>query len=266
MDWEKQDNELRRLLEGDSFLPENETWNAKESWKKLQQKKQPVKRRMMPVWLRLSAAACVAGMLGVGIWYFQAAGPFSAQGEALVNMDKSATIKSEESKENVKAQTLPEIVPASTRAREEQVHSAAGGKHVAAIKSPAKPGFQQHGTNTVFNGEKTKNTTQLPEPGTATAAIEKQPGTGVSSGVQSEPAAVMPDALSVLPAPVKKSRPRVVHYNQLSGIQSTPPPAFVQTKKNNSEWEGLVVQSATNQTDKPFQLKIDISPAHKKSL
>jgi hypothetical protein len=95
---------------------------------------------------------------------------------------------------------------------------------------------------------------------------DKKSETEIALTEQTLQTETIPQTVAVVPDPVKKNKPRVIHYNQLSGKQTTSPPVFVQTKKPYPEWDGFAMQSVSNPKGTPFQLKIDISPAPKKSL
>lgn len=266
MDWEKQDNELRSLMAGTDFLPDGENWNVQERWNKLQQKKQPAKRKRIPVWVRLAAAACAVGLFGGGIWYIQSSHSFTKSGEEFV---KQGSNQSVEPAKNINAKgTIPgsENLQETTREISDMLqptppYGVTGNERFIDGQTAI-----QHDKNAGSKRGEHNNQSVTQEKALVNETTDTKYDTGFAVVEPVLPEEVIPQTIVVVPAPALKSKPRVVHYNQLSGMQSTPPPAFVLTKKSYAEMDAFAMQPLSNQKEPPFQLKIDISPAPKKSL
>ncbi len=267
MDWEKQDNELRKLMQGPDFLPDSENWDANGAWQKLMGKKQPAKQRIAPIWMRWAAAACVVGLLGMGYWILQTNhksiqpdGETGRQNVVQPNGLVEQKISEPDSKKQLPSISTLNENTAGIKNETAKVENSKS-KNIEkdnANKPKGKPGSVELNKDVTAGNE--KNLLSTSDKLSNIADPEKQALTVII------PAEPEPLSIAVVPAPVAKPKIRVVHYNQLSGNQSTSPPVFVQTKKNQSEWEGLALQAATTRKEPTFQLKIDISPAPKKSL
>jgi hypothetical protein len=265
MDWEKQDNELRKLMEGSSFLPEGEEWNTHSGWENLQQLKQAEKPKGMPVWLRLAAAACVAGLLGGGFWYLQKSNSIAQADDTFVKKHEPQPLEREPSVELLKAEREFANLEAPSQLENDIVLTISEDKftdskqklsgQVIEIKKDA--GLSMIEKRNVMDSPGIELTLTVPDnPG------DSKINTEVTEITEPD----LSSSLAVVPASAKKSKPRVIHYNQLNGLKSTPPPVFAQTKKSYAEWDGFALQSLSNPKEPPFQLKIDISPSPKKSL
>jgi hypothetical protein len=266
MDWEKQDNELRVLMDGAGFLPEGETWDAEEGWKKMQQKGQPAHGKKSPVWLRLAAAACFAGLVGSGFWYVQKNDSNARTDKESVKRSVSQPALTGKNLGELKTEPEYQQVPDSSK----QINETAQKASVAENTVIANHGEVKVSIRKDFKGG--SNLTEIkPENNNIDEALvinetDKKSETEIALTEQTLQTETIPQAIAVVTAPVKKNKPRVIHYNQLSGKQTTSPPLFVQTKKPYPEWDGFAMQSVSNPKESPFQLKIDISPAPKKSL
>jgi hypothetical protein len=266
MDWEKQDNELRSLMAGTDFLPDGEKWHAQEGWKKLQQKKQPAQRKRIPVWVRLAATACAVGFFGGGLWFIQSTNSVTNSREEFV---KQGSNQSVEPAKNIHAKgTIPgsENLPGQVQESNKIVHTntqpgITGNENFneghTVLQTDIKAGL---------NGGENKDPIETAEDGLVVELPAIESGAKIETVEPIMPDKSIPQTIVVVPAPALKSKPRVVHYNQLGGMQSTPPPAFVLTKKSYAEMDAFSMQPLSNQKEPPFQLKIDISPAPKKSL
>jgi hypothetical protein len=264
MDWEKQDNELRQLMDGADFLPDEERWNAVDGWRKLQQKRVPSKKRMLGLWKQLAAAASVVGILGFGLWWLQMENAANRMNDVVNNTEVRNTIgvKVESiDQNNVQQNLMNSDITANqniknrfnkeTQALKNNVKQK-GNKYISQslVNSIPESKMLQHKGDEVVVAMESKN--EMEE-------NNVNPAVTTTSAQDSKP-----EMASI--AAVKKPKIRVVHYNELNGMQATAPPVFVLTKKSEMEWENLAVQSATNQRSQPYSLKIDISPAPKKSL
>jgi hypothetical protein len=266
MDWEKQDNELRSLMASSDFLPDGENWNAKEGWKKLQQKKQPAQRKRIPVWVRLAAAACAVGFCGGGIWYIQSTNSLTKSGKELVHQGSNPSMKTAKKRDGIKVVSGTEPLTGQAQNNNEVVHT----KHQSGITGNEnfieRQTVIQQDRKVGFKTGENRDTIETAEDGLAVELPAIKSGTKIDVVGPILPNELIPQTIVVVPAPTLKSKPRVVHYNQLGGMQSTPPPAFVLTKKSYAEIDAFAMQPLSNQKEPPFQLKIDISPAPKKSL
>ena len=265
MDWEKQDNELRKLMEGSSFLPEGEDWNTHNGWKKLQQKKEPEQRKIMPVWLRLTAAACVAGLLGVGFWYLQKSNSIAQTDDTLVKQHEPQPFEREPSVKLLKAEREFANLEASSQPENDNVLTILDDRFTDSKQKLSGQVIEIKKDAGLRMIEK-RNEMDSPGDELTPAVPDKPTDSKIITEVTEIAELNLSSSLAVVPAPAKKSNPRVIHYNQLNGLKSTPPPVFAQTKKSYAEWDGFAQQSVSNPKEPPFQLKIDISPSPKKSL
>jgi hypothetical protein len=261
MDWEKQDNEIRRLMEGAGFLPDAEIWDESLTWKRLQRKRQGAKRRYPPVIVRLAAAACVAGLLGMGLWILIKSSPFI---ESEANTFKKIVVKSSAIKEKPEPSSKKDIdgnLRMETNATLAVTGSSAPGKTliIKEKNSPKEPDdLMVVQTGQSFDAGKTGNPEIPVENSGAVAGVKIEPAT-TSISPKTEPQ-------STGTVPAKVVGLRVVHYNMLNGNTGTPPPVFVKTRKPEPEWEYVAGRATEASTFPSPQLIIDISPTPKKSL
>lgn len=261
MDWEKQDNELRQLMDGADFLPEEERWNAVAGWKKLQKKRQPFKKGLSGYWMQLTAAACLVGMLGFGLWWMQEDNPLTEADIVVQNKNDNTVYgnKVEISEQvNTQLNTSISIYP------EKENSTNNFSTQNSLIRNEKKQKGNKHIQQTIIENPTESITVQKDE--TVIIAGNEYGKVNNENVVVEAPAAPanIPDIASIVP--MKKPKMKVIHYNELNGKHATAPPVFVLTKKSETEWENLAVQNATTQRSQPYSLKIDISPAPKKSL
>lgn len=266
MEWEKQDNELRSLMAGTDFLPDGEYWNAEEGWKKLQQKKQPKRQKMIPVWLRLTAAACVVGLLGGGIWYIQSTNSLTKSGKEFAHQGSNQAMEPVKKRDGIKVVSGTEHLTGQAQDNNEVVHSKPQSGITGNKNFIERQTVTQQDRKVGFKTGENRDPIETAEEGLAVELPAIKSGTKIEVVGPILPNELIPQTIVVVPAPTLKSKPRVVHYNQLGGMQSTPPPAFVLTKKSYAEMDAFAMQPLSNQKEPPFLLKIDISPAPKKSL
>ena len=266
MDWEKQDNELRSLMAGADFLPDGENWNAQEAWKKFQKRKQPTQRKRIPVWVQLASAACAVGLFGGGIWYMQSNNSFTKSGKEFTHQGNNQSMKTAKKIDGIKMILGSDNLPGQVQESNKVVHTNTQpgitgndnfSERKTVIQQDRKAGFKTGENRDIVETAEDDLAVELP-------AIKS--GTMIEVVGPILPNELIPQTIVVVAAPALKSKPRVVHYNQLGGMQSTPPPAFVLTKKSYAEMDAFAMQPLSNQKEPPFQLKIDISPAPKKSL
>ncbi len=262
MDWEKQDNELRKLMDGADFLPEEERWNAVAGWKKLQQKKQPSKKGLSGYWMQLTAAACIVGMLGFGLWWMQEDNSKTetdifVQNKNIDNKNDINIDKIEKAQNNssisgkVETGNITNNFSKETTSLSKEINKDNHSKiHKAYVKNPREDTIKQDDEIVLFYGNENEMNNGFNKANAVVIAPEAPSKT--------------PDVASAVP--VKKPKMKVIHYNELNGMHATSPPVFVLTKKSDIEWENLAVQNAPTQKLYPYSLKIDISPAPKKSL
>jgi Tfp pilus assembly protein PilE len=264
MDWEKQDNELRQLMDGADFLPDEERWNAVDGWRKLQQKRQPAKKGLSGYWKQLAAAASVVGILGFGLWWMQQENAVNRMNDVVDNTHVRNTIGG---KMEAIEQSNVQQKPVFSDIPEKQSIKNNFNKETQALKNEVKQKSNNNISQFTVNSVPESKIMHHKDD-ESVAAIESKNEMDKNSGdaVAATPSATdsKPEMTSI--AAVKKPKLRVVHYNELNGMQATAPPVFVLTKKSEMEWENLAVQNTTNQRSQPYSLKIDISPAPKKSL
>ena len=265
MDWEKQDNELRSLMASSDFLPDGENWNAKEGWKKLQQKKHQPKRKSAVIWLRWSAAACVIGLLGTGIWWMQQNNSGEVENEGIAQVKN---VKTPVSNERIISAPVEKTLANNVKIQNIKLEG-----EITATEAPGTRG------KTAFHKKKITKIIDLngSSPSTleseaAASNFKKESGKNPETAISVTPDYTPPESeamaqtFAMVPAPKKPIKQRVVHYNQLVGAPSTSPPVFVQSKKQENEWESIVLQGSGNRKDPMFHLKINISSTPKKSL
>lgn len=263
MDWEKQDNEFRQLMDGAGFLPDEERWNAVDGWKKLQQKKQPAKKGLVGYWKHLAAAASVVGILGFGLWWLQQDNAANRMDDVVKNTEVKNTIgvKVEANQQSSVQQNLTNFDNTANQNIKNSFN-----KEIPALKNEVKQNVERDRLQSLVNSVP-ESKILLHKEDEVLAEIESKNEVDKYIGnavvITTEPE-IKPAITSV--AAVKKPKIRVVHYNVLIGMHATAPPVFVLTKKSEMDWENLAVQSTTTQRPQPYALKIDISPAPKKSL
>jgi hypothetical protein len=264
MDWERQDNELRKLMDGADFLPEGESWNAVDGWKKLQQKRIPSKKRMLGFGTQLAAAASVVGILGFGLWWLQQDNAANRINDVVGNTEVKNSIGVKV--ESIEQSNIQQNLTNSDNTANQNIKNSFN-REAQALKNDLKQKNNRNISKSLVNSiPESKMLDHIEDE--RVAAIERGNEMDKNSGdaVATTPLTQdsKPEMASI--AAVKKPKIRVVHYNELNGMQATAPPVFVLTKKSEMEWDNLAVQSATNQRSQPYSLKIDISPAPKKSL
>lgn len=265
MDWEKQDNELRKLMDGSEFLPEGELWDAGKTWEKLQMKNRPVKRNKRVIWLRLAAAACAVGLLGIGVMRFQLGSLFTKPGNGMV---KTTEVNSGLTNENIKSianhnkglekQSIPKPIIALQK-KQNSLTSIETSGSIKEKSSATKQNRENEGLNELAYGS---NKHKVPLDSMVTKEVEVNPESGMLA--EKMATGINPQIMAVIPAPAKKMK--VLHYNELKGNGTTPPPGFALIKKSQFEWENIAMQASSTPKEPSFQLKIELSPATKKSL
>lgn len=257
MDWEKQDNELRKLVDGADFLPDGERFDSAASWKKMQEKNRPSQKKIFAPWMRMAVAACIVGLLGLLVWRVQIQNDFTPADPVVKNNKKTTkNVPPIQSTQQASATDTNQHTTASTENK--------------TFTSPSFriPASKQKETEPPVIGTVEKNMAQhdvLITEGQKNIPViipdnHTQPANATASALPID----MPNTAAT--AAPKKPTLRVVHYNDLKGNFSTPPPVFVQTKKSDNEWQQLVLQNAASSREHPLSIKIDINPAPKKSL
>jgi hypothetical protein len=265
MDWEKQDNELRKLMDGSDFLPEGELWDAGETWKKMQRNNQPLKANRRIIWLRLATAACVVGLLGIGLVWFQ-------RGNHVTKPLIELVTKVEEngSKAGIQAKVMDSIKnqvenPSPSGAiiplPENRNTNTANAVREKNEKHSILPG------NNKVDEELSKEAVAFTNiEGSANAIVINEVAENTGKGTLPEVTATEAEIKTLALAPVKVKKIMVIHYNELKGNRTAPPPGFALIKKSPFEWESIAMQAPSTPNEPSFQLKIELSPAPKKSL
>jgi len=265
MDWEKQDNELRKLMDGSEFLPDGELWDAGETWKKLQHNNQPLKANRRIVWLRLATAACVVGLLGIGLVWFQ-------RKNLLVNPVNNV-VKTKEEKGSQKGGN-DEFLDSNKNQVETQSTSGAiiplpenrNTNTANAIREKNEKHSILPGNNKEIEDLSKEAVVSTNIEGSANAIAINEVAENTGKGALAEVTATEAEMQTFAMAPAKVKKIKVIHYNELKGNRSTPPPGFAMIKKSPFEWESIAMQAPSSAKETSFQLKIELSPAPKKSL
>ncbi len=261
MDWEKQDNELRNLMEGSGFLPDSEAWDDHLMWKKLQQKRQSVRRRYLPVSFRLAAAACISGLIGIGLWTIISSSFFTKdEAKAFKKVPAKSLVGNGEAKPSGKSKINENLSLDPSEAKAVSKPPVPGKTQVKYEKNfPKKPDdlmLVQKGTTIETEGQVNPET-PLENNGALTAGIIEPAISNGSPKIEPQPTGT---------PPAQAVKLRVVHYNMLNANTGTPPPVFVKKRKPEPEWDYVVGRASEPSTHPSPQLKIDISPAPKKTL
>lgn len=263
MDWEKQDNELRKLMEGSDFLPESENWNGAEKWQSFTRKKRLLQGREIKHHWIWAVAACLVGMLGF-TFYFRVVNPLQTTPLHLVLETKPEAKASENQSEAVPLQA-GEIVLGSEksavpnasvlRVNPVNMNSVAGNKGLPKENMPNETPLTKH------------------------APLTEEPISVVAAKTENQVSPVVTDAIGNMEAatPIsneplvavnsaKKPKIKVVHFNELHGKPPFTPPLFVQSKKEIQAMDGGPWQPLENRRDAFMSIRIDMSSSPKKSF
>lgn len=234
MPWEKHDNEMRNQLSGsEDFLPDQEHWRRDAAWQRLSSAlDQPAsveidnarpgslpqysRRRMAILWIKWAVAASVVSVLFALLWWNANFGeePVIALSEPETGSGKSYTRPVDESLNK-------KVV--STEAAHNSSKELALRNYPAGLKSllkrnevkallPTDSGNTYLIANAGLNGMKVANERSENQ------SNSDKPVQGEVSSLDIQPAIVqVPDG--------GKTRPRVVHLNEL-GLQAPSPPGF----------------------------------------
>ena len=265
MDWEKQDNELRKLMAGSDFLPDGEIWDARETWKKLERKNHPLKADRRIIWLRLATAACVVGLMGIGFLWFQ-------RKSLLVNPVNSM-VKTTEENGNQKGRN-PELIDSDKNQVETQSTTQAIIPLTKNENNFSSNAIQLQNEKPSIQRNNKKEDEELSKAAIVSTNIESPENTIVinevaentNRGTLVDVTTTEAEMQTIAAVPAKLKKIKVIHYNELKGNRSTPPPGFAQIKKSQFEWESIAMQALSTPKEPSFQLKIELSPAPKKSL
>lgn len=252
MDWEKQDNELRKLMQGTDFLPESENWNASKSWQQLLDLKHGTAKRKWR-WLPLAVAACAAVLIGIFFWW------------PAPNTGPSDSVKAEE----MTVPALNEGWQPTSRAQQADSSTIGEKSEMEVISTdnqlttPTRLLVKQEPTAVVprvidsgasaITSSVASSATSQPETVhlTSTALVQQNP----------LPAADQPPLMVT-----KRPALKVVHYNSLNSINAVAPPVFVQLGRFESKWQTQESPESADAKQPLAALKIDLSPVPKKSL
>ncbi|WP_416440515.1 hypothetical protein [Phnomibacter sp. MR] len=265
MDWEKQDNELRKLMDGADFLPDGERFDSAASWKKMQEKNKPSQKKIVDPWMRMAAAACIVGLLGLLLWRVALRND-SEPANPMVKTEKADTKNAQQIPSTIQALSIDSNLQKNASNETASFASSSFQRLESKQKETVQPLL------VTTTNEMAQHDFSIPDVPQNTPVINpnSQPETAIHTDAKNTIATTntLPQEPSTTAAiaPNKKPALRVVHYNDLKGNFSTPPPVFVQTKKSDIEWQQLVLQNAVSSREHPLSIKIDIHPAPKKSL
>lgn len=254
MAWEKQDNELRKLLEQDDFLPNGEEWDAESGWKKMENSRLSENKKKSIFFIRTAIAACIIALLGLGIW---------------VTLFNYKTGEEAQASENMAIQpkkTIKESIPISPKPKvEEQSISSPTPKEYIVTNEFINP-VKKH-----FETAQKREKIDLPNEIPIVAANEKDP----IDKINTEPLIVLksPDTNSakqgaeitanptaeIAAAVPHKKKIRVIHLNQLQGGQSSSAPAFYLTKRSELSAPSYALNT-TKAPEPSIQLTIILKP------
>jgi hypothetical protein len=257
MDWQKQDNEIRKLMEEGDFLPEGEAFDERRTWQKLNAALRPKAKVFGNRFIRITAAACLLGAVSfLGI-------KFNTIHNRNQEMIKAKIMV--ESKEN--EGLLSVEIDAATNFKESGL-------------VPEKLIFENKEMNTLvlkeIKREKIKETNLIQFDTTKLTENEEKLVIDVAENKQIE--LTQKDAsLETENATAKQevnkpvqpitAKVRVVHYNELNRNNTITPPGFAKSHKSEELLNALVLMnpSLKNQNE-TLQIKIELTPQLKKSL
>jgi hypothetical protein len=264
MDWEKQDNELRKLMQDSvDFLPEDERWNKNTSWQKIKQAKEP-ERKVIPVGLlRYAAAAClIIGISFLGIKYSLrpdiAPRQVKANKEIVVPVESANTQTTDlvdvpindEANKLDSNQVIVENITLSTTI-DDKINNDAKSVHEKLMQKPNNFVKMRESSNDLLaQKEEISNPENLVSKAVSEVALPK-----LADEVENDVVAT-------------KKPMRVIHYNHLSQSSTISPPGFVKQNKLDDTWPAIAQQNKAdnNPKDNPLMFKIELTPQTKKSL
>ena len=252
MDWEKQDNELRKLMEGNDFLPDGENWNASKSWQQLREAKEGTtknKRR----WLPLAAAACAAALVGLFFWWSV---PNVVSNEVATTKQVAVPAKAEGAK-------LPK--PATDIADKTESEKTEVAVVVTKNKTSTPAGSSPNKKQLEVIGKVNDSAGSVKENSLVTVSIP-QPELINPAAATLVPERPLPNTNQPQVTVAKKPAIKVIHYNSLNSSSPVAPPVFVKLTKSESRWQMQELQEPANTKQSAVMLKIDLSPAPKKPL
>jgi hypothetical protein len=264
MDWEKQDNEIRKLIqESDDFLPDTEAWDQTESWNNLKQKMKPQRNMIAFSIMRYAAAACFI----VAISYF---------GFKYISNDGSRQIVVERNNSvanpaEINKHPLEEIDIERKESVLELVDSYTKNKVENSILS-----IQKDGKAIDNNGgyEKIESVPKEVHPIVVTNDVllpevirEMNADKLLTAGLTENELNKQMEEVQVAVS-TAKPRMRVVHYNHLNQSNSITPPGFAKGSKTDEQLSAVAMQNkaVTFRNENPLQIRIELTPQIKKSL
>lgn len=264
MDWEKQDNELRKLMqESGDFLPEDEHWHKEASWQKIKQAKEPERMVIHFGMLRYAAAACIICLISFFLIKYSL-----RPGSQPMEVAASKVVVVPEENANRQAINLGDVPIKNEENNPVNKQVIVAENTLAATKEKkvdSKP--------KIINDKSTKETTDL----VRIVESEKELQTQNIGSSNPESLVAKVEHQSVLPETVEKAKKdyastkkqmRVVHYNQLSQGNAITPPGFVKQNKLDETWPSIAIQNKAdnNPNRNPLMFKIELTSQAKKSL
>jgi hypothetical protein len=252
MDWGKQDNELRKLLEGNDFLPEGENWDAINAWNKFLDTKQEANKNRRR-WLPLVAAACVAALAGLFFWL------------SVPNVVQNDITTKE-----------PVVVPSAAKGATQPMVTEPGSENTTIEEAEAEVAALNNGASASSPSLIKNKKLPVIEKVNETAGLDKANSVVTVSVAPPEMVNPTSPALVQTGSEINTSQPqvtvakkptiKVVHYNTLNNSSPITPPVFVKLTRSESKWQMQELQDPANAKQPEVLLKIDLSPVPKKSL
>lgn len=252
MEWEKQDNELRKLMDNDDFLPDGEKWDAAYAWHKFRKAKEGAAKQKKR-WQPLAAAACAAALVGLFFWWLM---PYS--GSNNISTAKKVAVP----KAVLPVQQAITIAPVLNNTESEK-----NTITVAVAKTNASAAPRSLTNNQQWEVvEKVDDSAALVIANSLIAVTAAQPELINPAFTTSVPEGPLPNTNQAQVTVMKKPAIRVIHYNSLNSSSPVVPPVFVQLTRSASQWNMQEMLPAENAKHPAVMLKIDLSPVPKKSL
>lgn len=252
MEWEKQDNELRKLMENADFLPDGEKWDAAYAWHKFRTEKEGAAKQKKR-WLPLATAACAAAMFGLFFWWSM---PFS--GSNNISTTKKVAVPKAVIAVQQPITTAPVL---NNNQSEKNTITAAVAKTNASTSPRSSTNSQQWEVV-----EKVDDSAALVKANSLFAVTAAQPELINPAFTTSVPEGPITNTNQPQVTVAKKPAIRVIHYNSLNSSSPVVPPVFVQLTRSASQWNMQEMQPVENAKHPAVMLKIDLSPVPKKSL
>jgi hypothetical protein len=259
MDWEKQDNEIRKLLEEENFLPEGDVFDERRTWQKLSTAMMPKATFFHARFIRIAIAACLVGVISF----------FALRFNAKHHTKKDPVVKENTMDNNEESEALLSFTEPSA------INEHDSRLSVEKIDLEQKEPYGKYVKDRTDMGIKKTNMHQYKED--IIAEHTEKSAIDITEKVYTETiemdaplnkeVATAQHEISK-PVPAMTGKIRVVHYNELNRNKTIAPPGFVKSNKSEELLNAFTVMNPLpkNQYENAFQIKIELTPQVKKSL